>query len=187
MCPSHPGENTCHHIGCYSFGSHSLSADSKQSIQIRGRTREQFPLQLPIRGLLAAQNLSPVRNFILKSQVSEKVWYFRDFVKLFLAAQNLSPVRNFILEIHITREREGHFSKLVRLYFVSKRNVVLKEDMNLAKKSSSQKTSALGCSCCRRLCRCCRCCLLLTWAAEEAAWNMEMLWGKLKILNLLFF
>ena len=45
---------------------------SKQSIQIRGRTREQFPV-LPIRGLLAAQNLSPVRNFILKSQFSEKV------------------------------------------------------------------------------------------------------------------
>ena len=84
---------------------------SKQSIQIRGRTREQFPLQLPIRGLLAAQNLSPVRNFILKSQFSEKVRYFRDFVKLFLAAQNLSPACKFILEIHITRERERHFSQ----------------------------------------------------------------------------
>ena len=146
----------------------------KQSIQIRGRTREQFPLLLPIRGLLAAQNLSPVRNFILKSQFSEKVRYFRDFVKLFLATQNLSPTCNFILEIHITREMVRHISEFVKLYFVSKRNV-LKEVINLAKKSSSQETSALGCSCCRRLCRCCRCCLLLTWAAEEAPWNMEML------------
>ena len=147
----------------------------KQSIQIRGRTREQFPLLLPIRGLLAAQNLSPVRNFILRSQFSEKVRYFRDFVKLFLATQNLSPTCNFILEIHITREMVRHISEFVKLYFVSKRNVVLKGDVNLAKKSSSQETSALGCSCCRRLCRCCRCCLLLTWAAEEATWNMEML------------
>ena len=147
---------------------------SKQSIQIRGRTREQFPV-LPIRGLLAAQNLSPVRNFILKSQFSEKVRYFRDFVKLFLATQNLSPTCNFILEVHITREMVRHISEFVKLYFVSKRNVILKEDVNLAKKSSSQKTSALGCSCCRRLCRCCRCCLLLTRAAEETPCNMEML------------
>ena len=112
---------------------------------------------------------------ILVTNIRSEGKIFLDFLKLFLAAQNLSPACNFILEIHITRERVRHFSEFVKLYSVSKRNVVLKENVYLAKKSSTQETSALGCSCCRRLCRCCRCCLLLTWAAEEAAWNMEML------------